>query len=94
MVENMEAVTYTNLKQNLNGWIDKVIQNQDSLIITQENGKNVVLISIDEYNSLVETTYLLSNDANAEHLRKSVAQYKAGKAKTRELYEDEQVVYK
>ena len=46
----MEAVTYTNLKQNLNGWIDKVIQDQNPLVVTRENGKNVVLISIDVYN--------------------------------------------
>jgi antitoxin YefM len=44
---------------------------------------------VGEYNSLLETNYLLSNEANAEHLKKSIAQHKAGKIKTRELYEDE-----
>ena len=72
----MDAITYTALRQNLNTYINKVVQNQDSLIITRKNNENVVLISIDEYNSLVETNYLLSNDANAEHLRKSIAQHK------------------
>ena len=94
MNEEMEAVAYTNLKQNLKGWMDKVIQNQNPLVVTRKNGGNIVMISVDEYNSLVETTYLLSNEANVEHLRKSIAQHKAGKAKLRELYEDEQVVYK
>ena len=85
----MEAVAYTNIKQNLNVWMDKVIQNQDTLVITRKNGGNAILISVDEYNSLMETNYLLSNEANAEHLRKSIAQHKAGKLKTRELYENE-----
>ena len=85
----MEAITYADLRQNLNAYMDKVIQNHDSIIITRKNNENVVLISVDEYNSLVETNYLLSNKANVEHLRKSIAQHKEGKMKTRELYEDE-----
>ena len=85
----MDAVTYTDLKNNLNSYMDKVIQNSDSLVITRKNNENVVLISVDEYNSLIETNYLLSNETNAQHLRKSIAQHKAGKIKTRELYENE-----
>jgi len=69
--------------------MDTVYQNSSPLIITRKNNENVVLLSIDEYNSLVETNYLLSNEANAEHLRKSIIQHKAGKMKTRELREDE-----
>ena len=85
----MEAVTYSDLRQNLGAYIDKVVQNRNSLIITRENNENIVLVSVDEYNSLIETNYLLSNEANAEHLRKSLAQHKAGKIKKRDLYEYE-----
>ena len=85
----MDAITYTDLRQNLKTYMDKVVQNCDPLIITRKNNENVVLVSVNEYNSLVETNYLLSNEANAEHLKKSMAQHKAGKMKTRELYEDE-----
>jgi antitoxin YefM len=85
----MEAVTYSDLRQNLNIYMDKVIQNHDSLIITRKNNKNVVLISVDEYNSWIETNYLLSNEVNAEHLKKSIEQHKAGKTKIKELYEYE-----
>ena len=83
----MEAITYTDLRQNLSTYMDKVIQNQNPLIVARKNNENVVLISVDEYNSLVETNYLLSNAANVEHLRKSVAQHKSGKIKSRALYE-------
>ena len=85
----MNAITYTDLRQNLNTYMDKVIDDNDSIIITRENRDNVVLISYNEYSSLLETNYLLSTEANAEHLKKSIAQHRSGKIKTRELYEVE-----
>jgi len=85
----MEAISYTDLRQNLSACMDRVVQNRVSLIVTRKNNENVVLISNDEYNSLVETNYLLSNDANLEHLKKSIAQHKAGKINERALYEYE-----
>jgi len=69
--------------------MDKVYDDNDALIITRKDKKNLVLLSIDEYNSLIETNYLLSNDENAEHLRKSINQYKSGKLKNRKLLNDE-----
>ena len=72
----MDAVTYTDLRQNLKTYMDKVIQDSTPLIITRKNNENVVMLSIDEYNSLIETNYLLSNEANAEHLKKSIAQHR------------------
>ena len=77
----MNAITYTDLRQNLKTYMDKVIQDHDPLIITRKNNENVVLLSIGEYNNLVETNYLLSNQANAEHLKKTITQHKAGKTK-------------
>ena len=85
----MNAITYTDLKQNLKTYIDKVIQDNEPLIIARKNNENVVLLSANEYNSLVETNYLLSNETNAEHLKKSIAQHKSGKIKAKELHEDE-----
>ena len=84
----MNAITYTDLRQNLKTFMDKVVQDNDSLIITRKNNENVVLMSIKEYNSLIETNYLLSNEANAEHLRKSITQHKSGKIKTRDLCDE------
>jgi antitoxin YefM len=69
--------------------MDKVFNDHDSLIITRKNNENVVLMSVDEYNSLIETTYLLSNKTNADHLQKSISQHKSGKTKQRNLYENE-----
>ena len=88
----MNAITYTDLRQNLKTYMDKVIQDSDPVIITRKNKKNVVLISVDEYNSLMETNYLLSSEANVEHLKKSIEQHKSGKIKLRKL-SNEQDVY-
>ncbi len=85
----MDAITYTDLRQNLKTYMDKVFNDNDPLIITRKNNENLVLISIDEYNSLIETNYLLSNEANAEHLQKSISQLKSGKITKKELLNDE-----
>jgi antitoxin YefM len=87
----MDAITYTDLRQNLKSYMDKVILDNDPLIITRKNKENVVLISVDEYNSLLETNYLLSNEANVSHLKKSITQHKSGKIKSRELFDEENV---
>jgi antitoxin YefM len=85
----MNAVTYTDLRQNMKTYLDRVVQDCAPVIITRKNKENVILISIDEYNSLVETNYLLSNEANVEHLKKSIAQHRAGKITARKLAGDE-----
>jgi antitoxin YefM len=89
----MNAVTYTNLRQNLKTWMDKVCSDHEALIITRKNNENVVLVSADDYNSLIETHYLLSNEANARHLQRSINQRKSGKARERKLQEDEKTVH-
>ena len=85
----MDAVSYSDLRQNLKSYMDRVYNDNDQLIITRKNNENLVLISITEYNSLMETNYLLSNKANAEHLKKSIEQYESGKALEKELIIDE-----
>jgi antitoxin YefM len=89
MEEGMDAVSYSDLRQNLKSYMDKVYIDHDPLIITRKNNENLVLLSIEEYNSLIETSYLLGNEANSEHLRKSIQQYEKGKVKKRELLKDE-----
>ena len=84
----MNAIAYANLRRNLKNCMDKVFHDNAPLIITRQNNENVVLISIAEYNSLIETNYLMSGDANARHLAKSIAQHKSGNTVLRELHED------
>lgn len=85
----MDAVSYSDLRQNLKTYLDRVFSDHDPLIITRKNNENLVLVSIDEYNSLTETNYLLSNEVNAEHIRKSIEQYKTGHISYKELIDNE-----
>ena len=68
----MNAVNYSDLRQNLKYYLDRIYNNQDPVIITRKNSENLVIISVEEYNSLLETSYLLGKEANALHLKKSI----------------------
>ena len=81
----MDAVTVNHAKKNLDHLIEQVIDNVEPTIICNDKGEKALLMSLDEFNSWQETLYLLSNPANAEHLRESIAQAKMGKTHEREL---------
>ena len=81
----MEAVNFSEFRENLKGFLDKSYDNHEPIIVTRKEGKNMVVISMEDYNSIMETNYLLSNKANAEHLFKSIEQIKKGKKIERKL---------
>jgi antitoxin YefM len=83
----MNAITLNDAKQNLDHLIAQVIADAEPAIICTDRGEKVVLLSLSEFNSWQETLYLLSNPANAEHLRKSIAEAKMEKTTERELIE-------
>jgi len=85
----MDAVSYSDLRQNLKSYLDKVYYDHDPLIVTRKNSENLVILSVGEYNSLLETSYLLSSKANADHLKLSIDQLNSGKTTTKELLKDE-----
>ena len=85
----MDAITYSDLSSNLNAYMDRVYNDYEPLIIARKNSENLVLLSVHEYNSLIETDYLLRNEANATHLKKSIEQHKAGQIQKYELLQDE-----
>lgn len=61
----MYAITYSDLRRNLKAYMDRVYNDYEPLIIARKNSENLVLLSVHEYNSLIETDYLLRNEANA-----------------------------
>lgn len=77
----MEAISYTAARQNLAATMDKVIDGHDTVIITRQKAGAVVMMSLEDFNSMQETMYLLGNPANAERLRKSVDDIEAGRTK-------------
>jgi antitoxin YefM len=86
-VSNMDAVSYSDLRQNLKSYLDKVYVNNDPIIITRKKNENLVLLSMAEYNSLIETNYLMANEANAKHLLKSIRQARTGRVRKHQLIE-------
>ncbi|MBV6402345.1 MAG: Antitoxin YefM [Anaerolineales bacterium] len=83
----MNMVTVNEAKRNLDSLIKKIFSDAEPTIITTETGQQIVLLSLDEFNSWQETAYLLSNPANAARLRKSIAEAQVGKVTERELDE-------
>lgn len=82
----METVNYTDFRSNLKYWFDKVINDVSDVIIKRKNGKDLVLISLDEYNSLKETTYLLTGK-NRDILLNSLQELEEGKGVEKDLIE-------
>ena len=76
----MNAVTLADAKENLERLIEQVLADAEPAILCTEKGEKVVLVSLDEFNSWKETLYLLSNPANAAHLRQSIAEAPARRA--------------
>lgn len=83
----MKVVNYTELRLNLKHWLDSVIDDVEEVIIKRKNQKDLVLISLEEYNSLVETNYLLSGK-NRDVLLESIEEVKKGNKEHHELVEE------
>lgn len=75
----MRTANYTDLRANLKGYIDSVIDDCDTVIVNRGNGSGVVLISLDEYNSLKEKEYIMSSEQTMNDIRKGEKDLKAGK---------------
>jgi len=83
----MTTTTIDSAKQNLENLIQQVENDAEPILIMLDENRKAVLMSEREFNSWQETIYLLSNPANGEHLRKSLAEADAGLARERELIE-------
>ncbi|WP_287104869.1 type II toxin-antitoxin system prevent-host-death family antitoxin, partial [Brevundimonas sp.] len=84
----MKAMSVTELRKNLASAIDRVTADHDYTIITRDGGKPAaVLMSLEDFASWQETDYLLRSPANAERLRKAVAELDAGGGQPRDLIE-------
>ena len=85
----MDVVNYTDFRKGLSKFIDKVDTDKGPILITRQNSKPAVLMSLEEYNSYEETLHLLSSPTNAKRLRRSIADAKAGRITERNIDIDE-----
>ena len=81
----MLAVNYTNLRDNMKTYLDKVTDDYETMIITRKDNKNVVMLSEESYNNLMENVYIMGNKTNYDWLIESKAQLEKGKVSTKNL---------
>ena len=82
----MKVVTYSHARNALKSVLDNVVRDADATIISRRDAEgDAVVMSLDSYNSIMETLHLLSNPANAAHLARSIAELRAGQAEPQML---------
>ena len=81
----MRVINFSDARNNLKGVIDSVVEDADYAVISRRDAADAVVMSLDTFNSMVETVHLLKTPANAAHLTRSIAQFRRGKAKLKKL---------
>ena len=81
----MHVISYSEARNSLKTVLDQVVNDVDVTIINRRDAADAVVMSLDHYNSLMETLHLLQSPANAAHIAESIAQLKAGKAEPKKL---------
>jgi antitoxin YefM len=85
----MDVITSTALRENLSKVLDEVCDSASPLIVTRQNARHVVLISLEEFRAWEETVHLLRSPANAERLLESIEQLNAGNGVEHDIIEPE-----
>ena len=85
----MRVVTFTEARNNLKTVLDHVVDDADYIVITRRDTEDTVVMSLDYFNSLLETVHLLKSPANAAHLARSIDQFsRSGQVIERELLDE------
>ena len=84
----MLALNYSQFRENMKTYLDTVCDDYETLTVTRKDNRNVVVISEEAYNNLLENVYVMSNKANYDWLMESLRQLESGRAERRELIED------
>lgn len=85
----MRVVNFSEARNGLKGVIDQVIADADYTVIARRDAPDAVVMSMDTFNSLMETVHLLKSPANAAHLERSIDQLRKGQVKLRDLVDAE-----
>lgn len=81
----MDTMSYSAFRSQLAHTLDKVNDDHNPVLITRQNGKPAVVMSLEDFHSYQETAYLMASPKNAERLNQAIAQIESGKAIEREL---------
>ncbi|MSQ99125.1 MAG: type II toxin-antitoxin system prevent-host-death family antitoxin [Xanthomonadales bacterium] len=83
----MATITYSEARSKLAETMEKVCDDHAPIIITRKNSRSVVMISLDDFEALEETSYLLRSPRNARRLLEAIAELESGGGAKRELIE-------
>ena len=83
----MLAVNYTNLRENMKSYMDRVTDDYETLIVTRKDINNVVMLSEEAYNNLMENAYIMGNKANYDWLMESKSQLEKENVSVKKLIE-------
>lgn len=84
----MQVLSLSDFRQNLREKLDAVVNDADVLVVNRPNNKNVVVISLDEYNAWQETLHLMSTARNRQRLEAAIARTEAGQQESHDLIEE------
>jgi antitoxin YefM len=83
----MKVVNYSEFRSNLTENLNAVNEDREIVIVSRPQGKNVVVMDLDEYNSIQETLHLTSTKANRKRLDEAIAEMKKGKSIKKNIIE-------
>ncbi|THB65386.1 MAG: type II toxin-antitoxin system prevent-host-death family antitoxin [Gammaproteobacteria bacterium] len=81
----MRVVNFSEARNHLKNVLDQVVDDADYTVITRRDAEDAVVMSLEQFNGLMETVHLLKSPANASHLEKSIRQYRTGNTKNHGL---------
>ncbi len=81
----MNILTYSEARASFKAVMDSVCSDHEPTVVTRVNGQHVVMLSLEDFNSMQETMHLLSSPKNATRLMESIQQLKAGQARSRDF---------
>jgi len=84
----MKVISFRKARSNLKTILDQVTEDADYTVITRRDADDAVVMSLEFFNSLMETVYLLKSPNNVAHLERSITQFKQGKVIERDLLND------
>ena len=84
----MDAIRYSNFRSHLAETLDKVNEDHVPIMITRQNGKPAVIISLEDFKSYEETAYLMASPKNATRLNQAIAEIEAGKTVQHLLFDE------
>jgi antitoxin YefM len=85
----MRVISFSDARNQLKQVVDQVVEDADFTVITRRDAPDAVVMSLDTFNSLMETLHLLKVPSNVRHLEKSIAQYRKGQTKSKTLSDAE-----